>query len=822
MKFSEIANRLTGISTPLGGASWEPAELEIGAARRLVAFLEDRRVLYDPGQLEVPSHCVQSVLEIRRCLSEELGIPGVKPSPMPEAMPGVAPLFIQGEGFDSTLVMVNDASVNVGATLTFHDLDGHQFLQRKIVLEKSSRLSLGLSSLFQEIQNAPLTGSLTVMQDMKVTGMVVAAQLTIQDERNSTPAYIDEELGMPAMNGSSTLRGVADPAEGPAFLAITNLASSAQHVALRCVGEKRDTSSVSITIAAYATSVSSGCSGQKTDSVADYIAGLNESKQRGVQGFEIVGDGMPGMLAAFALAPHQHHEAIVFSAVPFVDPMSLMSKNTVYAGVPFGTQSVLSDGIYVPRVALTNFSTQPAHITIETSSSRPQEPEDGTETTDTITPKTLHVLLRPGESKDVLLDADSGSRGLQHSVVVKSDRLPGEVQSKLVSRSDGALYEVEMLAKDEKTTQNGGGHPWLTRDGTESHLLLFNHSARVKTVAVAIANGLTTWKKLYRIAPFDTRQLSIDQIIREQVKDDKGKTLDPKYQGGVVLWSTANPGDITGRLLVSNRASAMAHNFSCGNTVVICGLNLSVFDGGSIPLDYYQEYGSATPNYCWAWGPGQCGNSYQDNGGGGAAFFWNLGNTNIVKFNSPGDQNSSSPNFKGVATGSTYASVNASENGCQSGGSGSPPPAVKVPDHISVNTDNTNAYLCTYGTSRTRTVNYNVIANDGTVYSNPLSLLETVDPSTKTSCNGAVIMTSYSCTPQSTGNYTDKFNPGCATNNTLAQGCGFTFPSQVWEWCQPIGVPVPIGDVGQDIVKNISISLDGNTEGFTKGTTFPK
>jgi len=44
MKFSEIANRLTGISTPFGGASWQPAEMEIAAARRVITFLEDRRV----------------------------------------------------------------------------------------------------------------------------------------------------------------------------------------------------------------------------------------------------------------------------------------------------------------------------------------------------------------------------------------------------------------------------------------------------------------------------------------------------------------------------------------------------------------------------------------------------------------------------------------------------------------------------------------------------------------------------------------------------------------------------------------------------------
>ena len=73
MKFSEIANRLTGISTPVGGVSWQPGELEISAARRVIASLEDRRVLYEPGRMEVPEHCVKSVLEIRQFLSTELG-----------------------------------------------------------------------------------------------------------------------------------------------------------------------------------------------------------------------------------------------------------------------------------------------------------------------------------------------------------------------------------------------------------------------------------------------------------------------------------------------------------------------------------------------------------------------------------------------------------------------------------------------------------------------------------------------------------------------------------------------------------------------------
>lgn len=73
MKFSEIAGRLTGISTPLGGVSWQATETESAAARRVISFLEDRRVLYAPDELEVPEHCVHSVLEIRRFLTGELG-----------------------------------------------------------------------------------------------------------------------------------------------------------------------------------------------------------------------------------------------------------------------------------------------------------------------------------------------------------------------------------------------------------------------------------------------------------------------------------------------------------------------------------------------------------------------------------------------------------------------------------------------------------------------------------------------------------------------------------------------------------------------------
>lgn len=77
MKYTEIASRLTGFSTPLFGVSWQPPVADAHVARRVLTFLEDRRVLYVPSDVEVRRHCIISVLEIRRFLTELLSAGGV-------------------------------------------------------------------------------------------------------------------------------------------------------------------------------------------------------------------------------------------------------------------------------------------------------------------------------------------------------------------------------------------------------------------------------------------------------------------------------------------------------------------------------------------------------------------------------------------------------------------------------------------------------------------------------------------------------------------------------------------------------------------------
>ncbi len=73
MKFPEVARRLTGFSCPLFGITWDPGVAKVTAARRVLVNMEDRHALFVPYEVEMPEHCVESIIDIRRFLTSELG-----------------------------------------------------------------------------------------------------------------------------------------------------------------------------------------------------------------------------------------------------------------------------------------------------------------------------------------------------------------------------------------------------------------------------------------------------------------------------------------------------------------------------------------------------------------------------------------------------------------------------------------------------------------------------------------------------------------------------------------------------------------------------
>lgn len=72
IKFKELASRLTGISIPIFGVSWNPPESESKIVRDVLVYLEDRRALYNPYACELEHEVTQSVLDIRKELTSAI------------------------------------------------------------------------------------------------------------------------------------------------------------------------------------------------------------------------------------------------------------------------------------------------------------------------------------------------------------------------------------------------------------------------------------------------------------------------------------------------------------------------------------------------------------------------------------------------------------------------------------------------------------------------------------------------------------------------------------------------------------------------------
>ena len=69
IKFKELVSRLTGVSIPVFGVSWNPPEPERKIIRDVLVFLEDRRALYNPFAHELEHEVADSILDIRKELT---------------------------------------------------------------------------------------------------------------------------------------------------------------------------------------------------------------------------------------------------------------------------------------------------------------------------------------------------------------------------------------------------------------------------------------------------------------------------------------------------------------------------------------------------------------------------------------------------------------------------------------------------------------------------------------------------------------------------------------------------------------------------------
>ncbi len=90
-----------------------------------------------------------------------------------------------------------------------------------------------------------------------------------------------------------------------------------------------------------------------------------------------------------------------------------------------------------------------------------------------------------------------------------------------------------MLGKDSKDPENAGGYPWTVAGDQQSTLLLYNHSAGAAKVVVHVDATDELWQKTYTLGGGESRQFSINKLMRNGVKDDLGKTVPTSVQSGL-------------------------------------------------------------------------------------------------------------------------------------------------------------------------------------------------------------------------------------------------------------------------------------------------
>lgn len=571
-------------------------------------------------------------------------------------MPLVAPIFIEDDDFTSMLVMVNSSSVNTFADVVLTGMDGGEIARKRVQFTSHSQRHIEISALLHETSSSATTGRVEILQSPALKGMSVLAQLLLTYQGSSKPNYIDEEISMPSASGSQTLRAVTDGTDGSPILAITSLSSSTQRLTVECLFEQGRIFSKFLDLFPGETLVTEACIARTMHGAAFQIARDGEGKgPRGSVGIALASDAIPGSFAAFGLVPHEDRGGKFFSGMVFDDPKMLVSSTTIFPGVPVGATNLLPAGNFVPELALANFSLRDAHVRVQYVHN-----SAGAAVADEV----KSVVVPARSTSSFRLQNLPGDPELKSSFLLITEAAPGDIMSKVVSRSDSALREVELLGRDEQEHENGGSHPWTLQGETDSTLLLFNHTSEAQAVEVFLSRPKNLWQKTYHLQPLQTEVISFRGLLQDHVKDDHGRILPTNVLTGQVGWFTPGPGKVKGRILQSNRTLAMARNFSCTEGYSLAGAlvttNTTTMDAGDT-VNFASVLGLVSIPVGGELGG--CGGDPSIQGGS-YSISWSSDTTNVAAIS--GSSSQSTVSVQGVSGGESFvlATLTDSNFGC--------------------------------------------------------------------------------------------------------------------------------------------------------------
>lgn len=289
---------------------------------------------------------------------------------MPMSMPLVAPLFLQGNGYESSLTIINELTKAVNGIVIARAADGSELGRKAIQFGPHSQTIVAVSELLTNATGGATNGSIELVPDpMVAMDMPIAAQLSIVSNRTMPTTYLEEEFISVDAHLASRYRAVAPSAVGSPTVALLSTSMSQQHVEIRCLGEHAPKTSRSVELQANQMQLVPACDGQGTlDTLQDDIgSAVQPPKNAAAIALDISTNASPGSLAVWGVsAVGREHKTKV--ALNFTNAAASRSKDTIFAGVPVGRADLFPGEVFKPALAVANYGTKPATVSVSYSS----------------------------------------------------------------------------------------------------------------------------------------------------------------------------------------------------------------------------------------------------------------------------------------------------------------------------------------------------------------------------------------------------------------------------------------------------------------------
>jgi len=471
------------------------------------------------------------------------------------------PYYSLRDGFNSTLLLVNDSPKPLDLVLAVHSASGQTVLVPTMTIQPQQKLPIDLRNLLTQLaaDTAGDFGEGSLAIQLKTSTMPLGASLTVSDPAGRMvlqPNMVNKSPGLTHLPRElhGLWWGIGGPRDARIMVSNTSAKAVLADVHLDFLGEQH--ASAPLSFQPHET---------KVLSISALLAGSGLSPAGATNGgISIVPrGGEPALIAQGTIGDPMTG----FSAAINFPPAQLPQASALHAsGVPIGTPTPDSPfaglGTFFPHVIVRNLSPTPQTVAITVE----YPGEAGTE--ETILPPwqiaaySTHVIPLEPVFSELPLPLPFCSIRIQHSGP------PGSAIAEVASVEIGGDMVISShVVSEDDPWAGSGSYLWQLGEGRESVLFLTNIGDREVAIGFRVqAEGVAFFLTNFRLEPHETRAINLRELRDQQEADFLGNVIPAQATQGSVAWIRADLVPVMGALLMLDGRSSAADvspSYSC-------------------------------------------------------------------------------------------------------------------------------------------------------------------------------------------------------------------------------------------------------------------